>query len=187
MKFEELLRKTWDKYLQAIVKLVIFTLIGSLLCIVIIPIPAVVRGFTRGFLDYAREGKEPEYDLLWNFGGYLNMLILLILLAIIISIGYMLLIIPGIITSVFLLYTVYYLVDKDMGALDSMKASVDLVKRTGFVNNFIILLIIAVINGIGMAAAGLGSLLTTPFTLLLLAYAYNDLSKEENMTVNSQA
>ncbi len=187
MKFEELLRKTWDKYLQAIIKLVIFTLIGGLLCIIIIPIPAVVRGFTRGFLDYAREGKEPEYDLLWNFGGYLNMLILLILLAIIMTIGYMLLIIPGIIASVFLLYTVYYLVDKDMGAMDSMKASVDLVKRTGFVNNFIILLIIAVINGIGMAAGGLGSLLTTPFTLLFLAYAYNDLSKEENMAVNSQA
>jgi len=187
MKIDELLRKTWDKYLQAIVKLVIFTLIGSLLCIVIIPIPAVVRGFTRGFLDYAREGKEPEYDLLWNFGGYLNMLVLLILLAIIMSIGYMLLIIPGIIASVFLLYTVYFLVDRDMGAVDSMKASVDLVKKTGFGNNFIIFLIIAVINGIGMAAGGLGSLLTTPFTLLFLALVFSEFGKDEGMAVSGQA
>lgn len=54
---------------------------------------------------------------------------LALLSALIVMVGLLLFILPGIAAAIFLSFSAYYLVDKKLGVIDSMKASVDLVKR----------------------------------------------------------
>ncbi len=180
MDFGGLLGKAWKKYIDNIVNLVLFVLVGSLLNITIILVPAVIGGLMRGFLLYAREGKKPEFNELWNFEGYVQMLLLLLVGGIITMIGYMLLFIPGLIISILLMYSAYFIVDKNMDFVSAMKASKDLVLKSGFVNHFIIMLIMGVANGVGSALFGIGMLLTAPYGLLLMTIVFLETSEAKD-------
>ena len=182
MDFEHLLKKSWDHYVRGLVKLVLFVLVGCLLCITIILIPTVTAGWTRGILAYIREGKDPQFEELWNFEDYFQILVLIVACGVLITIGYMLLVIPGIILSVIWLYSLLFLVDKKLDFLDAMKASKDAVVKTGFFYHFVVVLIIALLNSIGGVAGGIGALFTTPFTLVLLTVTYIELIEPRRLT-----
>ena len=184
MDFEQILKKSWNHYAKGLVKLILFVFIGCLLCITIILIPTVMAGWTRGILAYVREGREPRFDELWNFEDYLQILVLLVASGVLISIGNLLLVIPGIIVSVLLLYSLLFLVDKKLNFLDAMKASKDAVVKTGFFYHLVLVLIIAVLSSLGSAAMGVGTILTTPFVLVLLAVAYIEIIEPKRLPGN---
>jgi len=174
MDFGELLKTTWDMYMKGIVRLVLFTVLGAVLCMTVVLIPAVMGGWTRGFLSYVREGKEPAFEELWNFDRFWQILLVLLIGGTLIAIGYMLLIIPGLLLNVIWMYALFFLIDRrEMGFWDAMTASKDMVTASGFANHFLILLIVAVLNSIGSAFSGLGTLLTAPFGFLLMALVYD--------------
>ncbi len=176
MDFGKLLKTCWEPFLKEIVNLILFGLVGMVLCLTIVLIPTVAGGWTRGFLGYVREGKRPDFNLLWNFDGYLQILLLMIVEGILISLGFMLLVIPGVILSVWWLYALFFLVDRNLGFWEAMSASRDAVSRTGFFNHFVVFLIVCVLNALGSALSGLGTLVTLPFTLVLLSQVYSDVS-----------
>jgi hypothetical protein len=123
-------------------------------------------------LRYAREGIEPELDELWCFDDYLQTLLLLLVGGIAISIGLVLLIIPGLVLMVWWMYALFCMVDRKMSFGQAMGASKQLVTASGFWNHFVVLLITAVLNSVGGGLAGLGTLITAPFGLLLATNAY---------------
>jgi hypothetical protein len=57
-----------------------------------------------------------------------------------------------------------------------MSASREAVSRSGFLNHFVVFLIICVLNALGSVLSGLGTLFTLPFTLILLSWVYLDVS-----------
>lgn len=179
MDFGSLLRETWNRYIREIVSLVLFTLLGVALCFTIILIPTVASGWMRGMLEYVREGHPPRLEELWSFEDYLQTLLLIVISGVLIVIGYALLIVPGVILHVWWLYALLFLVDEKLGFAEALRESRKAVVRTGFFNHLVVLLICAVLGSIGSSFSGLGALLTTPFALLLLALAYEEVSQEE--------
>jgi hypothetical protein len=179
MDFGVLLKTTWDRFIGEIVRLVLFTLVGAVLCITIVLIPTVSAGWLRGILGYVREDRIPEFEELWNFDDYLQTLLLLVVGGVLVSIGYMLLIIPGVILNVWWFYSLFFVVDKQMRFDDAMRASKNAVSGTGFFNHFVVVLIIAVLGTLGGAFSGLGMLLTTPFSLILMTLAYVEIAGAE--------
>ena len=71
MDFAGLLQEAWQKFVTEIVQLVLFTLLGSVLCLTIVLIPTVAGGWFRGILGYIRHGDEPSFEELWNFDDFL--------------------------------------------------------------------------------------------------------------------
>jgi len=172
MDFKRLFKATFEQFVKGIVKLILFNLVGCLLCFTIVLIPAVMSGLIRGILRYVREGIEPEFDELWRFDDFLQTLLLLVLGGIAIGIGLLLLIIPGVLLMVWWMYALFFIVDRKMTFSDAMGASKDLVTRSGFWNHFVVLLVMTVLNSLGSGLAGLGTLIAAPFGLVLATNAY---------------
>ncbi len=175
MDFGNLLKRSWDLFLKEIVQLILFTVVAVVLSLTIILIPTVTGGLARGFLGYAREGRRPEFSELWNFEQYGQILLLIIVGGVLISIGYMLLIIPGIVLNVWWLYALFFLVDRKMNFWQSMEASRAAVGASGFINNFVVLLIAFLLSAVG-SAVWIGTLLTTPFIMVMVALVYLQVS-----------
>jgi uncharacterized membrane protein len=179
--FAGLLRMTWQGYIRAIVNLVLFTIVGFILCLTIVLIPTVAAGWVRGVLGYVREDREPRLEELWSFDDYLPSLLLLLVSVVLIGIGYALLIVPGVVLHTWWLYSLFFLVDRKLTFLEAMEASRQAVIASGFWNHLVLLLIVSVLQTAGgNALGGLGALLTTPFSLLLVTLAYEDLGAEES-------
>jgi hypothetical protein len=179
MNIGDQLKVVWDKFSKALVPWVIFMLIAMVLCFTIVLVPTVVRGMVKEGLAFLRTGKEPEYAELWNFDGYLQTLLFCLVAGTLITIGYCLLIVPGVLLSVWWMYAAFYLVDKNMDFWPAMTASKDAVTKAGFMNQLILFIVINVINYAGGALAGFGVLLTAPFALLLMAINYMQLNGEQ--------
>lgn len=175
MDFGALLSDTWKSFIANIVQLILFFFIGVLLCFTVILIPTVMGGWARGFLKVVRDGEKPEFNELWDFSNYLQLALLCIVSGTIVMIGYMLLVIPGIIFSVWFLYAMFFVADKNMNFWEAMMASKDRAGQTGFFNHFVVLIILCIINAIGSFAGGLGTLVTGPFGFLLLTLVYADM------------
>jgi hypothetical protein len=172
MDFNRLFKVTFDQFVKGIVRLLLFNLVGCLLCFTIVLIPTVARGLTRGMLRYAREGIEPEFDELWRFDDYLQVLLLMVLGGVAIALGLLLLIVPGVVLMVLWMYALVFLVDRNLSFSQAMGASKQLVGGSGFWNHLVILLVVVVLNSLAGGLAGLGTLLTAPFALLLVVNAY---------------
>ena len=179
MDFADLLQKAWRKFVDEIVTLVLFTLVGALLCLTVVLIPTVVAGWFRGILDYVRGGNTPDFEELWNFEDFLPVTLLLILGGLGVTIGYMLLVIPGVVLSVWWLYALFFLVDHKMGVVEALAASKDAVSESGFLNHLAVLLIAGVLGAVG-GSLYLGALFTTPFEIIFLALCYQALPGSES-------
>jgi len=180
MDFAGLLKESWEKLIAEIVPLVLFTLVGWLLCFTIILIPTVVGGWVRGFLAYTRDGTPPAFEELWSFDDYLPIGLMILLGMIGITIGYMLLFVPGVILSVWWLYSMYFLLDRDMGVIEAFAASKEAVSADGFLNHLGILLLLTLLSMLAGALSGIGGLFTTPFGFLLVSLAYLDITNAPN-------
>ena len=179
MDFAGLLREAFERLSEEIVPLVLFTLVGGLLCLTLILVPTVVAGWVRGFLGYARTGRTPDFEELWSFDDFLPTTLMLLLGAAGITVGYMLFFIPGVIVSVWWLYALFFLLDQDMGVIEAFGASKEAVSHDGFGGHLVIFVILNVVGMLGAALTGIGWLLTTPFSFLLVAGAYLELMGSE--------
>lgn len=176
MDFGNLLKSTWDLFLKEIVHLILFFLVGVLLCFTIVLIPTVSGGWARGLLAYARERRRPDFSLLWSFEDYLQILLLLLVGGFLVSIGFALFVVPGVVLSVWWLYGIFFLVDRGQGFWEALRASREAVGRSGFLNHLGVLVIVVLLNALGSALSGLGTLLTSPFTFVLLTLGYLQVS-----------
>jgi uncharacterized membrane protein len=107
-----------------------------------------------------------------------------------IFIGFLLLVIPGIIISIvfaiIFLYALPLMVVKNAGAIDSLKESFEMAKANP--QDTIVLVVVAmVLNAIG-SAIWIGTILTLPFTMLMIVLALPMVTstisemKKENVT-----
>ena len=178
MDFAALLKSSWDHFMKDIVNLVLFTLLGAVLCMTFILIPSVVRGWFVEILAYVRNERSPSFEALWCFDDYIKITLLLVIGGGLISLGYMLFIVPGIILSVIWMYSVYYIVDQDMGFVEALSASKDAVMDTGFLTHVVVFLVLGVLSTLGTSLGIIGWFFTTPFSLVMLTVIYEDHLKQ---------
>jgi hypothetical protein len=127
----------------------------------------LVLGFLRMTLDLVDRNESPITRMLSCFGMAPRFLIASLLSAIVILVGFALFIVPGIFFMVRLRLFPYYIIDKKMGALESLKASFRATQ--GYEWEILGLHIVA---GVLSAVA---PVIGIPVTCFMLAYVYRAL------------
>lgn len=136
----------------------------------------VQAGVYRAGLGVTR-GQAPSLSMLTeteNIGAYV---LTVILVAIGAAIGFILCIIPGIIWLFFTAYAPLLALDKGMGAVDSIKRSIEMV-RSNIGQVLLLLLAAYVIYYVGAILCYVGLLVTIPVALVTITYSYRALQGE---------
>ncbi|MDP2650173.1 MAG: YciC family protein, partial [bacterium] len=122
---------------------------------------------------------EPIY-LFWKY------LAMTIIVFVVVIIGLLLFVIPGIIAAIALSFAPYLVIDKGMGPIDAVKESVEMTHGHRW-NLFIFALLVAAFNVLGFLLLGVGLLITIPVSALAFVHIYRWLlhPKEESGVVVS--
>jgi uncharacterized membrane protein len=135
---------------------------------------AIAKGHAPVFHQMLRP--FDSYKIIWH--SFLATLLYILMVAL----GLILLVLPGIYLSVRLKFYIYFIVeDENLKPTDALRKSMDL-SRGLFWKLFAFNIILAAINILGFLALGIGLLFTIPLSLIAYAHLYKHLSlhKEEH-------
>ncbi|MEN9407568.1 MAG: hypothetical protein RLZZ455_784 [Candidatus Parcubacteria bacterium] len=118
--------------------------------------------------------KAEVADLFNDYPKLLNFVVASILYALIVGIGFILLIVPGVIFGIKYHFYSYLIVDKNMGPLEALKKSGDITKGSKW-QLFLLGLACGLVNLVGLLALGIGLFITIPVTMLAYAHVYRKL------------
>lgn len=137
-------------------------------------------GFIKALLNLVDKGKGNFADLYSEFSNVkllVNYVLGSIIVSVAILIGFILLIIPGIYLSLRLVFFTYFLVDKNMGAMEAVQASWK--ATSGNVINLIIFGFLGVgLTILGALALLVGLLVAIPVLMVASTYVYKMLSQQ---------
>ncbi len=127
---------------------------------------------------YLKAHDNPEQvtlSALWHPHPYWSYLAATVLVGLVIVLGLLLLIVPGIIFGLMFMFTSFIVIDRALGPIDAMKESKRITsgyrwRLLGFI------LLLALINLAGVIALVVGLLVTVPVTSIAFANAYRVLS-----------
>ena len=143
-------------------------------------------GMTAFFLKAAADRMAVALADFWHPSSYWKYLGASILQMIVIIIGFILLIVPGIIFSLMFIFTPYIVVERSLTPLEAMKESARLTR--GFKWKLFLFVIVSfVLNIIGALLLLVGLLVTIPLTMIALAHAYKVLASRDLPSVPSVA
>lgn len=94
-----------------------------------------------------------------------------ILAVLLIVIGFLLLIVPGIIVAIALSFVAYRIVDKNEKAISALRGSWHMTKGHRL-NLLVFFLVLALFNLVGLLALGIGIVITAPVSALATVYVY---------------
>ncbi|MEA1985551.1 MAG: glycerophosphodiester phosphodiesterase [Euryarchaeota archaeon] len=177
MDINDIFSETWQVFKENFVAYIVGTLITALGSIFIVTIAPLMYGLTYMAVKGVRGEKVEINDVFEGFNHFINSWVFVLVAGILLFIGYLLLVIPGIILSILLLYAFPLMVLKGYGGIDAIQGSIGLSKEN-FVDTLILSVILWVINAIG-GSLYLGSLITVPIALIAAVVATNALGKEE--------
>jgi len=136
----------------------------------------VLLGIYRAAL-LVTQGVTPEPGRVFNTDRLGDYIVASILYSLAVGIGFVLCIIPGIIAAVLFAFYPYFVLDKNMGAVDALSASSKLVRaNTGSAVGLLVVAFLLFI--VGAALCGIGLLVTGPVSLLMTAYGYRVLTNQ---------
>lgn len=128
-------------------------------------------GWIRVWLGAVR-GEQPTFGTFLSGGSrYIPMLLSTLLLWVAMALGFVLLIVPGIILGLGLFFTPYFVADSELGVVDALKASwqaTDGHKASLFVFGIVLFFL----NLLGAIPCGLGLFVTGPMSVLSFAIVY---------------
>jgi hypothetical protein len=168
--------QAWKLFVKDIAALIIGIILAALLSIVSL---GILFGPTYGSLLLAvirrvREGRPMEFgDVFLAFDRFGTLFLAALVLAILLAIGYVLLIVPGLLLTAIWFYVFPLIVDKGMGLGEAMSESKRLVMKNGFGLHIAIVIIVglatSIVSGI---TGGVGWLLSGPLTITFLIALY---------------
>ena len=118
--------------------------------------------------------KKPEISDLFYTKSILNFILVSIVRGFIVLIGYILLIIPGIILSIKFQFAEYLVVDKNMDVVEALNKSWEMTKGIKW-NLFIFGILLFLINVVGFIALLIGLFITVPLSMVATAFVYRKL------------
>lgn len=122
------------------------------------------------------DGHKAEITELWAYPQYLlRMIGATILYSLIVVVGFILLIIPGIYLALRLQFYSYYIVDKNAPAVDSLRMSWKATEGN-VINIFLFALLLIALNILGALALLIGLFVTIPVSFIAVALLYRKLS-----------
>jgi len=147
MNFQAYLQDTYRIIKEEPLILILGGLLVQLLTIVSMGILAgpILGGYFLLIIYYLRDNKKPSFNDIFSglqqFGNLFPYFLVLLL----IFIGFMLLILPGLLLATWWLYVLPLMVDRRISFGDAMRLSMDKVNQTGFLMHLVFLLLVSVI------------------------------------------
>lgn len=117
------------------------------------------------------------YRSFWFTKSAVNFVATSIIVGIATVIGFVLLIVPGIIVAIVFGFSLYLVIDKGLGPIEAMKESARLTKGNRW-NLFLLGVLLVGINILGFLALLVGLLVTLPLSVLAVIHAYRTLSSD---------
>jgi len=186
VKVGDYVKAGWElfkKYPAGFVGYFIIILVASI-ALRLVPVVGMLAGFVlvsplnAGFFVVgAKLLKNQTPDFVDFFGGFkffLQLALLGVVSSILITLGLVLLIVPGIYLIVSYLFTVMFVVDRRLDFWPAMETSRRAVQPAWF-KVFVLLLMLIVLNLAGALLLGVGLLVSIPLTHCILTVAYADI------------
>ncbi len=180
MDFKKHLETAWQLTLKFIVPLILMTLVMFVVSCVTLCIlaPVTMAGYMQAILLMLRDGREPRIqDLFSQMKLFLPLLGFGIVAFIVITIGLMLLVLPGIIVVLAICFSCLYMLplmtDKEMGLIDAIKKSYAMVRQGPIIDHIVVMLLFMGISGIG-GSIFIGWLFPQPLGTVFLLSAYEE-------------
>jgi uncharacterized membrane protein len=150
---------------------IIAALIGTALGVL------VQIGLAKMSLSFVDSGRAEFADLFNGYPVFVSYLIASLIFGLMLFIGLILLVVPGIIVAVIFWMYSYVIVDRGMGPIDALKRSMDLTRGVRM-DIFLFALASLGLNLLGMIPCLLGLFVTVPMTMMAAAYIYRRLDRE---------
>lgn len=135
---------------------------------------AIAMGMARISLQVTDKGLSSISELFSCFPLLLKYIVSSVLYGLMVFVGMVLLIVPGIIVAIRGQFFVYYIIDEDAGPIEAIKKSFEITKGS-VINLSFLSLITILLNFAGMLALILGIFITIPITLVAYAFVYRKL------------
>jgi len=180
MDFNRHFKTSWNLTLTFIVPLIIMTLvmfgIGFLTLGILSPV--MMAGYIHSVIRMIRENREPKFqDLFSQMKLFLPLLGFTILVFVITGVGFLFLLLPGILIAFALSFCCIYMlplmVDKEMKLFDAVKQSYSMSVKGQVMDHLVLVILYFGIMAIG-SSVFIGTLFTMPFATILLLLVYED-------------
>ncbi len=142
--------------------------------VMLIVAAAIQSAFLSGVLDIAN-GQQVAVGSFFRPRNIGQVVIAGLIVGIITTIGFFLCVIPGVIASIMLIFTVVALLDRNLSAVDAVKTSFETTKAN-FGNAFLTWLVGVAIVFVGALVCGIGLLVAVPVAALFLVFAWRRIS-----------
>lgn len=180
MNFKEHLTLAWEMTLQNVVPLVLMTLVMFVVSFFTLGIlaPVMLAGYMHAVLLIIRDGREPKIGDLFAFMRFFLPLLLFSVVSVLaVSIGFVLLVLPGLALILALavgaVYMLPLMTDKGLGLVAALQESMRMAFKVNFGEHLVAVLIFWFIQAIGGSVA-IGALFTTPIAMLFLMSVYEE-------------
>jgi len=189
MDFKKHIVRAWELTLKFIVSLVLMTLVMSVVAAITLGIlaPTMMAGYMQSILSMVREGREPRIqDRFSEMRLFLPLLAFGIVVLIGVTIGFMLLVIPGflviIVVSFCCLYMLPLMTDKKLGLVEAIKQSYNMAVRDNIPEHIVVVILFLAISGIGSSFL-VGFLFTQPLATTFLLSVYDEKTANEIQSI----
>lgn len=124
------------------------------------------------------DGEKGEFsDLFSCYPLFFKYLVGSILYGLIVAVGLILLIIPGIIWAIKFQFFDYLIVDKGLGPIDALEKSSEITRGVKW-DLFLFAILLGIINLMGFLCLLVGLFVTIPITIVAMAFVYRELLPE---------
>jgi uncharacterized membrane protein len=131
---------------------------------------AIQSGFLGGVLDIAN-GQQVSVGSFFRPRNIGQVILAGLIVGVITTIGFFLCVIPGLLASIMLIFTVVALLDRNLSAVDAVKTSFE-TSKANFGNAFLTWLVGVAIIFAGALLCGIGLLVAVPVAALFLVFAW---------------
>lgn len=136
--------------------------------------PALTAGYYFVAFQIARNRNAVFNDFFQGFNKFLPLFLVSLVSGVLIAIGFLLLVLPGVYLAVAYLFAQPLVIDKSADFWQAMETSRKLVTKKWF-SFFGLLLMIFLLNVGGAILLGVGLLVTIPLSVCIIAAAYEDI------------
>jgi len=134
-------------------------------------------GIARGVLGITH-GRRLDVGTMFTFDNIVSVIVAGLIVGVATAIGVLLCVLPGLIVAFYSQFYVWFIVDKQMGAVDAIKASFGLIHRNlGTMVLFFLATVLAYL--VGALLCGIGLLVAIPVVYLAQGYTYRRLQGEQ--------
>ena len=193
MDFKEHLKTAWESTLQYIVPVILLTLVQLIVVTLSLGIlaPVTTAGYMQSLLLALRDGREPKIgDLFSEMRLFFPLLAFGILAALATFLGFLLLILPGLLVVAFLIFATIYMMplmtDKKMGLFEAIKESWNMAVRKPYSDQIILMVLYLVIMSVG-GSIPLALVFAQPLATFFMISVYEERLQGDQLRIEKEA